>query len=108
MRSAGHILLAVILIAIATDTVSAVNLPPDFGLFTVGNTATFTKPVALAFAEDGRIFVAEQRGRIYILEPDSNAVDPRTDYNKLATPFMEIEAELGITARYAGRDYAKP
>jgi enolase 1/2/3 len=30
--------------------------------------------------------------------------DRGTNYNR----FMEIEAELGLTARYAGRDYAKP
>ena len=87
-------MLTITLIAIATGTASAVDLPPDFDVFTVGNTASFNQPVAVAFAGDGRIFVSEQRGRIYILEPDANPVNPRTDYTKLATPFLAIEAEV--------------
>lgn len=87
-------LIALCLLAAATPA-GAVNLPPDFEMLTVGGpSATFTNPVATAFAPDGRIFVSEQRGRIYLLVPDSNAVNPKTDYTKLSTPFLDIEDEV--------------
>lgn len=94
MNRIGTLLLAWTLVATAMTPAAAVNLPPDFELFVVGGATSFNQPVALAFAPDGRIFVAEKRGRIYIMVPDSNAVDPLTDYTKQSTPFLEIEDEV--------------
>lgn len=94
MRSVALLVLTVTLVAAMAAPAAAVNLPPDFGVFTVGDTTSFDKPVALAFAADGRIFVSEQRGRIYVLLPDSNAADPRTGYVKQEPPFLAIEDEV--------------
>jgi glucose/arabinose dehydrogenase len=95
MKLTGIALLASVLATTLTPIAEAVNLPPDFEMLRVGTgSAVFDKPVALAFAPDGRIFVSEQRGRIYILEPDGGAADPRTGYTKVSTPFLEIEDEV--------------
>src|SRR5258706_5858018 len=61
---------------------------PGFALgFTSGNAAsgsTFILPSALAVAPDGRIFVGEKGGRVYIVQNGS----------KLAQPFIDLSSEV--------------
>ena len=55
MRLTGTILLGCVLALLTAPAALAVNLPPDFAMLTVGDSIAFEKPVALAFAPDGRI-----------------------------------------------------
>ena len=45
----------------------------------------FVKPVDISHAGDDRLFITEQRGRIYIMRPDGS-VD--------TTPFLNIESDV--------------
>jgi len=56
----------------------------DFYVENAASGASFTAPVALAFAPDGRIFVGEKSGLVYIIE----------DGNKLATPFIDLQWDV--------------
>ena len=41
-------------------------VPPGFDVTTVAS--GFTQPVAIALADDGRLFVAEKRGMVWVVE----------------------------------------
>ncbi len=86
-------LLGACLVAMST-VAGAASWPVGFDRLAVAPTATLTQPVALAFAPDGRIFVAERRGTIQVLIPDPNAVDSRVDYLQAPVPFLDIQAEV--------------
>ena len=60
------------------------DLPPGFYTEDAASGATFDTPVAVAVAPDGRIFVAEKRGQVRIIQ----------NGQKLATPFVNLEAEV--------------
>lgn len=72
----------------------AQSWPPDFERLHVAPTESWNRPVALAFAPDGRIFVAEKRGTVQVLLPDPGAADPRTGYVKAGSPFLDIRADV--------------
>ncbi len=63
---------------------AAISLPLGFYVEDVTPSHSFSTPVAVAFAPDGRIFVAEKRGHVYIIEGGV----------KLTTPFINLEAEV--------------
>ncbi|MEM1056793.1 MAG: PQQ-dependent sugar dehydrogenase [Bacteroidota bacterium] len=72
---------------LATPPASAslqANLPPGFYLEDAAAGARFDTPVALAAAPDGRIFVAEKRGRVYVIQ----------NGQRITTPFLNIESEV--------------
>ncbi|HZN60454.1 MAG TPA: PQQ-dependent sugar dehydrogenase, partial [Planctomycetota bacterium] len=58
------------------------NLPPDFVSQTIAS--GFTSPVGVAWAPDGRMFVTEKQGKVWIV---SGGV-------KLATPFIDLQDEV--------------
>lgn len=92
MRSALALSLSVALALLMASSIEAV--PNGFADVEVAPGEAWLDPVALQFAGDGRIFVAEQGGRIYILEPDPQGNDPLVDYIKLQPPFFDIEDEV--------------
>src|SRR5262249_19786839 len=57
-------------------------LPPGFVTDTLAG--GFSSPVALAFADDGRMFVAEKRGTVWIVKNGST----------LPTPFLTLDDEI--------------
>ncbi|NNE47345.1 MAG: hypothetical protein HKN37_11890 [Rhodothermales bacterium] len=63
---------------------AAISLPLGFYVEDVTPSHSFSTPVAVAFAPDSRIFVAEKRGRVYIIEGGV----------KLSTPFINLESEV--------------
>lgn len=87
--------LAALVVVLGFATLAgAQSWPAEFERLHVAPTETLVKPVAIVFAPDGRIFVAERRGRIQILIPDPGAPDPRTGYVLAPAPFLEIEDEV--------------
>ncbi|MBC7921455.1 MAG: PQQ-dependent sugar dehydrogenase [Ferruginibacter sp.] len=57
--------------------------PPGFSSVTVGS--NWSQPVGLTFAKDGRMFVWEKAGKVWIVENDEKA----------ATPLLNITEEVG-------------
>lgn len=72
----------------------AFALPTGFSDLKVAPLEVFNQPVAMDFAADGRIFVAEKAGRIWILEPDPNPTDARVDYIKRTPEFLNIGPDV--------------
>ncbi|NND71611.1 MAG: PKD domain-containing protein [Rhodothermales bacterium] len=64
--------------------ISLQAVPTGYFLEDIATASSFDTPVGVTFASDGRIFVVEKRGRVYIVE---NGV-------KLSTPFIDLEAEV--------------
>ena len=62
----------------------AQSLPTGFYVENAASGATFTVPVTFAFAPDGRIFVAEKSGLVYVVENGT----------KLATPFIDLRWDV--------------
>jgi PKD repeat protein len=62
----------------------AQSLPTDFYVENAASGATFSEPTTLVFAPDGRLFVGEKSGRVYIVQNDT----------KLATPFIDLEWDV--------------
>ncbi|MFO0875142.1 MAG: PQQ-dependent sugar dehydrogenase [Phycisphaerales bacterium] len=70
---------------LAAAPVSAVvTAPAGFAVETVAN--GFDRPIGMSFAPDGRLFVAEQRGMVWIVDPV---------LGKLPTPFINLQNEVG-------------
>ncbi|MEM6783783.1 MAG: PQQ-dependent sugar dehydrogenase [Bacteroidota bacterium] len=63
---------------------AALDLPPGFYRENAASGALFDTPVDLAFAPDGRLFVAEKGGRVFIVE-DGVKRDP---------PFLDLSTEV--------------
>jgi len=61
----------------------AQTVPNNFVVENAASGATFITPAVIDFAADGRIFVGEKRGRVYIIE---NGM-------KVAQPFINLETE---------------
>ncbi|HEU4929472.1 MAG TPA: PQQ-dependent sugar dehydrogenase, partial [Candidatus Krumholzibacteria bacterium] len=59
-------------------------MPSGFYVENAASGATFNVPVSFAFAPDGRIFVAEKSGLVYVIE---NGI-------KLATPFIDLRWDV--------------
>lgn len=66
----------------ATAMAGAVELPADFEVIEVS--PALINPVAMAFAPDGRLFVAEQRGIVHVVE--NGALRPG--------PFIDLRDEI--------------
>ena len=62
----------------------AATLPPGFFTEQIAPGNSFSSPVAVTFAPDGRLFVVEKRGRVYVVDNGT----------KLTTPFLNIESEV--------------
>ncbi len=84
MRSLIAVAIVAVLSYCVLVTPSHAGFPAGFFTEEVAPGATFSQPIGLAFATDGRVFVAEKRGRVYIIE----------DGIKLATPFIDISGEV--------------
>ncbi len=63
---------------------AAVTLPTDFSADNMTPGQTFVAPTAIAFVPDGRMFVAEKGGRVYLV---TNGVKP-------STPVVDLRAEV--------------
>lgn len=66
----------------ASGACGAPQLPADFIVETVAS--GFTKPVGIAFTGDGRIFVTEQQGIVWVIE----------DGSVLPEPFIDLQDEV--------------
>jgi glucose/arabinose dehydrogenase/phage-related protein len=75
-------LLLIILIDLSIVPSLAQNLPANFYRKTVG-TATIQNPTVIAFSPDGRIFVAEQGGKLLVIKNDVI----------LPSPFMVLDVD---------------
>lgn len=70
-------------LAFCRPTMAALSLPPGFTDSTVGG--DWNEAVGITFASDGRMFVWERGGRVWLVENGSKA----------ATPFIDIHDEVG-------------
>ncbi len=70
--------LSAVLFGLCQLVTHAQNYPPDFAQVLVAN--NISNPTAMAFAPDGRIFVAEQAGRLRVIK----------DGTLLSAPFVEL------------------
>ncbi len=71
---------ALVMITVAgacSGPVQADELPPGFEVQTVAS--GFERPVGIAFAGDGRMFVAEQRGMVWVVEEGRTLPEPFID-----------------------------
>ncbi|HXV12764.1 MAG TPA: PKD domain-containing protein [Candidatus Krumholzibacteria bacterium] len=76
---------AVLASALAPAPASAQSFQdPDFYAENAASGATFTAPTTLAFAPDGRVFVGEKSGLVYIIQNDT----------KLPTPFIDLSWDV--------------
>ncbi len=82
-RSFRAFLVACLLVAVA-QAAGAQTLPSGFYVENAASGATFNVPVAIAFAPDGRIFVAEKSGLVYVVQNGT----------KLATPFIDLSWDV--------------
>ena len=60
------------------------ELPVDFVTKNVASGAKFELPVGIAFAPDDRIFVAEKKGKVYVID----------NGQKISEPFIDLESEV--------------
>jgi len=74
------------LLAASAGTAGDIFLHPKFSLDLLAD--GFDRPVATAFAPDGRLFVAEQRGSVWVVDPTKGT---------LAEPFIDLSEEVGNT-----------
>ena len=84
MRGANRILTMISIFVLATEKGFTQSVPSGFFIERAASAAVFETPVGIAFAPDGRIFVAEKRGRVYVIQNGA----------KLATPFINLETEV--------------
>jgi glucose/arabinose dehydrogenase len=76
--------LAVVLVAVGRAWAGPCGvLPPGFSIEV--EVEGLDRPVALAFADDGRLFIAEQRGVVWVVE----------DGVRLEDPFIDLGDEVG-------------
>lgn len=73
-----------LILTVSTAVVIAQDLPPQFILRNAASGRSFNLPVAIAFAPGNRIFVAEKRGSVYVIQNGT----------KLSTPFINLENEV--------------
>lgn len=69
----------IVLLAASAST-HAANLPPGFNASTTAS--GFDRPVGIAFASDGRMFVAEQCGRVWVVEDGITLPEPLIDLSE--------------------------
>jgi glucose/arabinose dehydrogenase/lysophospholipase L1-like esterase len=72
------------LLTLISGDLAGQTLPPDFIVENVASGATFVTPTGIAFAPDGRLFVAEKGGKVFIVENGT----------KLVQPFINLEDEI--------------
>ncbi|MEM8560172.1 MAG: PQQ-dependent sugar dehydrogenase, partial [Bacteroidota bacterium] len=109
MRAAFVAAATALLLALASTTGQAQSGPPPpptlpsgFAVENAAGTDVFFLPVDLAFATDGRLFVAEKEGVVWIVK----------DGRKLATPFLDLQDEVlesgdrGMTSIALDPDFA--
>ena len=73
-----------ILALVARSTLHAVSVPPGFTAHDVGSSGDWNEVLGLDVSPDGRLFVIEKRGRVYVVENN----------RKLPRPFLDIESEV--------------
>lgn len=78
-------------LGVITPALAAVLVPPGFSSTLVSD--QLTKPTDLAFAPDGRLFVAEQDGRVRIVQPDGTLLTFLNISNK-----VDATGERGLSA----------
>src|SRR5262245_27798813 len=84
-RIAGVVTTTVlVVVACAARPAAAVNVPANFVVENAVTSGTFTVPTGICFIPDGRYFVTEKRGRVYLV---TNGV-------KAANPVINIETEV--------------
>lgn len=77
---------------------SAMALPPGFGeADVVAGFHNLNGPTAVAYAPDGRTFVAEKSGRVRVVEPDSDDAATLIDLSAKVNDFSD-RGMLGIAA----------
>ena len=77
-------LLAAAFLCLGRTPVRAAEFPPGFVAQDVGPSGEWKTIVGLAVAPDGRLFVLEKRGRVYIVQDDW----------RLASPFIDLGLEV--------------
>jgi len=86
--------LALLIAALALpQTASATVLPPGFSEVTM--VSGFTSPVDMAYAPDGRIFVAEKSGRVRVVQNGVLRSAPVLDLRSKVNAFSD-RGMLGI------------
>src|SRR5262249_9856233 len=83
-RAPRHLARALALLAVTATAAGAVSVPAQFVVENYVPNTTFSTPTGIAFTPDGRLLVAEKRGRVYVVQ---NGV-------KLATPMWSAENEV--------------
>ncbi len=75
------LVVAVVLMSVAllTGRARAIDLPPQFVAQSAVPGVTFDFPTALAFLPDGRLLVAEKRGRLWMVTNGVRATEPLWD-----------------------------
>ena len=79
------VLAASLFLGVAPSTVGAASGPPGFLIENAFPTATFFAPVEIVFLPDGRRFVVEQGGNVWVLSPAGE---------KLSTPFIDLSTKV--------------
>ncbi len=82
-RNRTHVL-AGLLFALAVGDLWAQGLPNKFILKNAASGKSFRLPVGIAFAPGNRIYVAEKKGQVYVIE----------NGKKVSTPFIDLGAEV--------------
>jgi glucose/arabinose dehydrogenase len=86
VSSSSALIVAVVsVVAFAVPASAEVTVPPGFSDRVV--TTLITSPTDIEFAPDGRLFVAEQAGRVLIVQPDGSVLT-----------FLDISAKVDSTA----------
>jgi glucose/arabinose dehydrogenase len=70
--------------AVAARPAAAATLPSGFYLENVSGPVAFVLPVAAAFAPDGRLFVVEKQGVVWVVR----------DGERQLVPFLDLRAEV--------------
>ena len=89
-----HYLFLFILIKLSTSSLSAQNLPSNFYQNDIAT--GLTNPTTFAFAPDGRIFLAEQTGRLRVIKNDVLLTTPFVTLNPLNVDAAGERGLIGV------------
>lgn len=73
-----------VLFLLVIEWTSGQSLPSGFYLENVASGATFSRPVSIDFSADGKVFIAEKDGFVYVVE----------NGQKLGTPVLDISKKV--------------
>ena len=82
-RGASGVRAAAAMALAITGAAGAISLPPGFHATAIS--PVLNKPVAMAFAPDGRLFIAEQAGIVKVI-----------DHNQVTSTFINLKGEVGF------------